>query len=108
MKVEAYICDYKNHLVEVDGIMGITPVEDLFDMQASFPICHQDKTRIHICGECYRKFVLIPASAIDRKKNEREYELKVKELAYALRSTAFKNALEKQRSPGKKARKKKD
>lgn len=92
VKVEAYICDYGNHLVHVDGIVGVNPIEDMFDKISSYPICHQDKTRIHICGECYREHVLIPAqNMVDRKKDERLYELKVKELGYDVRSKAVRN-----------------
>jgi len=92
VKVDAYICDFKNHLVEADGVMGINPVEDMFDRQRSYPICVPKKSNIHICGECYREHVLIPAAnAVDRKKDERGYELKVMELAYDMRVTTVKN-----------------
>lgn len=106
-KVQAYQCDFKNHLVIEKYIMGIDPVEDLFDRQASFPtVFHPERTNVHYCLDCYREHVLIPASnMVDRKKDERGYELKVKELGYGLRAQTVANWQTVQRNLSQKLRK---
>jgi hypothetical protein len=101
MKTEAYICDYKNHLVTAEAAFGITPTEDLFDRQASFPIVNNPaRANIHCCTDCYREAVLIPAShLVDRKKEgEAVYQLKIKELGYAFRWRAVRDYHTRQQS----------
>jgi len=92
MKASAFYCDYKHHLVDEKGIVGINPIEDMFDRQQSYPICHQNKTDVHFCTECYNEHVLrIAGLGIDRKKDEHTYMLKVKELGFAFRSKVVSN-----------------
>lgn len=97
-KVEAYRCDCCDKLFPSEEIVGIAMVEDLFDRQLSWPTkMNPEKTFAHYSTECYREQVLIPASNMaDRKKDERLYELKLKELAYGLRSKAVHRYIEKQ------------
>lgn len=92
-KVSAYQCDYKNHLVPEKSIVGVNPMEDMFDKQASFPtVFNPERTNIHYCLDCYKAHVLIPAAnMVDRKKDERGYELKIKELGFGLRSQTVAN-----------------
>lgn len=89
----AYICDYKDHLMEDNAIIGISSIEDMFDKLLSYPIVKNSaKAYIHVCTDCYKKSVLIPASRdVDRKKDEEAYVTKVKELAYGFRSKAVSN-----------------
>lgn len=134
-KVEAYICDFGDHLVKEPGVVGIVPTEDLFDRELSFPTSFcPEKCPIHYCVDCYKEHVLKPASwLVDRKGGlslsvvkeheerikalrkagddqglkiaesalktakieaqkvrEREYELKIKELAYSFRDLTVK------------------
>lgn len=98
-KVEAYKCDHCNTVVEESGIVGVDRVEDMFDKEKSFPtIPNPAKAFLHYCVDCYRTHVLIPAANLsDRKRDEREYELKVKELAYGLRRTTVFKYNERQR-----------
>lgn len=92
-KVEAYICDFADHLIDVKSAVGINPAEDMFDKLSSFPtIYNPAKTNVHYCTECYKKHVLVPASnLVNRNKDERGYELKLRELAFGLRSQTVHN-----------------
>lgn len=92
-KTVAYICDYKDHLMEENAIIGINPIEDLYDRLMSYPIVKNSaKTDVHACTECYKKAVLIPAShEVDRKRNEKAYAAKVKELSYGFRAQTVHN-----------------
>lgn len=101
---EAFICDYKNHLVTEDRAVGVIPVEDVFDKLHSFP-SHKGRgskpsdCRIHYCLDCYRDFVLTPAAnMVDRRLDEEGYKKKVLELAYGLRSQTVRNFIDKNRS----------
>lgn len=110
-KVEAYICDYKNHLVLVKQAVGINPIEDMFERQRSYPTVftplQMTKTDIHYCTDCYSEKVLVPAgNLVDRRKKlskddlvtrEREYQLKIMELAYSFRLQVVKNHTDKNR-----------
>lgn len=100
MKVSAYLCDYGNHIVLEKAIMGITPREDMFDRIHSYPIePHAERAEVHICTECYKKVVLIPASRmVDRKIDERAYLLKVQELGYGMKHKAVTNYLARKRN----------
>lgn len=95
-KVNAYKCDYGNHLVEDDIAVGVNHTEDMFDKLLSFPSVHtpvaMGRCAMHYCMDCYRAHVLIPASnMVDPRKNEEGYKAKVKELAYGLRSQTVHN-----------------
>lgn len=110
-KVDAYICDFKNHLVLSKATVGINPVEDMFDRERSFPTVFTplqiSRTDVHYCTDCYKEKVLVPAgnmvnrrgkmSKDDLVSKEREYELKIKELAYNFRSQVVKNHRDKNR-----------
>lgn len=90
MKIEAYKVECCNRIVDQDEATGINPIEDMFDIIRSYPICAPQKTDIHICSDCYKKKVLVPAqNMVDRKKNEREYELKCAELGYSFKLTVM-------------------
>ena len=107
MKVKAFLCDYGNHLAHEDACFGLVPIEDVFDIQLSYPIVNDpDKSDIHICTDCYRIHVTIPAgNAIDRRKEERLYELKIKELSYDFRKKAVLFARDRIRAHVKKSKK---
>jgi hypothetical protein len=95
-KVDAYLCDFKGHLVQAPGVVGIIPTEDLFDREKSYPTDFKpERCNIHYCTDCYKEQVLSVASlhvdrrgrkkGVDTGPAEREYELKVKELAFSFR-----------------------
>lgn len=99
--VEAYICDFGNHIVKASGIVGIVPTEDLFDRERSYPTNYKpERCHVHYCVDCYKQQVLIPADRmVNRKRGknsvknesaEREYELKIKELGYSFREQVVK------------------
>lgn len=105
-KVEAYICDFGAHLMAAKYIVGVSAAEDLFDKQRSYPtVFNPTRVNIHYCLECYKEHVLLPAGRqVDRKKDERLYELKVNELSYGMRLKTVQNWRERQRG-GKKVSK---
>lgn len=93
MKVVAYRVQCCDQLVQEDCVVGIIPSEDIFDKENSYPcdFKHPERCYVHICLDCYKTKVLIPASQqVDRRKNERLYELKVKELSFSFRESAVK------------------
>ena|ERR1700761_3187290 len=92
-KVNAFICDYNNHLVEEQQAFGVSPVEDLFDKIHSFKTINSPaKADIHYCVECYKACVTGPAGReIDRRNNEDAYKKKLEELSYGLRSQTVRN-----------------
>ena len=101
-KVVAYICDYGNHLMPENAIMGINPVEDMFDKLSNYPSIAAHKTDVHVCTECYKTVVLTPAqNLVDRRNNEEGYKAKVRELGYGFRSQAVKNHWDKNRNKSK-------
>lgn len=79
--------------MEEDAIVGINPIEDMFDNLMSFPLSkNAAKAHIHACTECYKAAVLIPASRdVDRKKDEDGYKKKIKELSYGFRAKTVSN-----------------
>lgn len=90
MKVEAYRCDNCAGLFDRDGSVGIGSTEDLYDPLRSFPaILDPSRADFHHCTECYHSFVLVPASVIDRAKDENGYNEKVAELYYILRKSTI-------------------
>lgn len=111
-KANAYVCDYADHLVSELEAVGINAVEDMYDKLLSFPAVFtpvaMSRCDIHFCNDCWAKAVLIPAGVqVTRKQSrlkEREYELKIKELAFGFRSQTVKNHRDKHR--GKKEMKK--
>lgn len=95
-RVDAYLCDFGEHLVKAPGVVGITVIEDLFDREKSYPTNFKpEKCNVHYCTDCYKEHVLNVASkhvdrrgrkrGVDTGPAEREYELKVKELAFSFR-----------------------
>ena len=98
-KVTAYICDYGNHLMQENAIMGVNPIEDMFNRLESYPSIVATRTDVHVCTECYKKVVLTPAqNMVDRRNNEEAYKAKVKELGYGFRAQAVKNHRDKNRN----------
>lgn len=96
MKVEAYRCDYCGRIKDYHAITGIYPIEDMFDKQRSYPVCPDPaKTNVHFCTECYNKVVIEKARTVDRRNDERLYELKVKELGFLIRSACVRNVMTK-------------
>lgn len=94
MKVQAYRCDFCGHIRPDEEITGVIPSEDMFEKIKSFPISmNNDKTNVHFCITCYNKIVIEKARIVDRKKNEREYRLKLEELSYLLKSTCVHNVV---------------
>lgn len=93
MKVPAYRCDFCGNIFEADEVKGIMPIEDMFSAIESFPSTDKlDKTNVHHCIECSRVHVIIPADReCPRRKDERLYQLKFKELYYLLKSTCVLN-----------------
>lgn len=98
MKVEAYRCDRCGKIKSYEAIVGIIAIEDMFDRMASFPTSTKpEKCFVHVCTECYNKEVVEKARVIDRGKDNRGYELKVKELGYNLRQTCVFNVRDKRK-----------
>lgn len=92
MKVEAFRCDYCGHVKEENEMTGVIPMEDMFEKLKSFPICNNPaKASVHFCLSCYQKAVIEKIRTMDRKKDERGYELKLLELSYLLKSTCVSN-----------------
>lgn len=87
MKVDAYRCNYCGHIKDSDEITGINPTEDMFNKLDSYPITTKlHTTNIHFCIECYKDKVVKAAEiAIDRKRFEEQYKMKIKELGYGFR-----------------------
>jgi ribosomal protein S26 len=92
MKVKAYRCDKCGRVRPEDEIMGITPIEDMFEALRSFPLCEKlDETNVHFCITCYDSDVISKANYVNKRKNMDEYNLKIKELGYALKQTCVFN-----------------
>lgn len=90
MKLTAYRVDCCGDIKEESEVVGIHPTEDMFDKTKSFPseFKHPERCEVHCCMDCYRSKVVVPASAaVDRRKDEPLYDLKLAELWYALRQT---------------------
>lgn len=89
-KVDALRCDTCNVIYETEALTGVAMDEDVLDRMSSYKtISNPNKAAIHICGECFRSKVLVPAgNYVDRKKDEVAYHDKVKELSYMLRKDA--------------------
>lgn len=67
--VEAYRCDYCFELKTEQEVIGVTPIEDLFDRLASYPINYKNKTcRVHCCMECHKKYVTIEAQKFTNRR----------------------------------------
>jgi len=92
-KVEAYICDYCNHIKPADEVVGIKRIQDMFDKLKSFPINpHPEKESIHYCLTCYDTHVVRPTNReTNRKKDEAGYTLKLLEMSYNLASQCVAN-----------------
>jgi hypothetical protein len=103
MKVEAYRCDKCGKICPESEIIGIYPIEDMFDRMKNYPICNQaHKTNVHHCMECYHNSVIVHADRIDRKKDMQAYNLKVSELYLNLKQTCVLNVMNKKKlaNPG--------
>lgn len=93
MKTEAYVCDSCGELKYAAEVVGVKPVQDLFDPLKSFPIDpHPHKQNIHMCTTCYNMKAVSPAEReTNRRKDEHGYEMKLKEMAYILRNQCVTN-----------------
>lgn len=94
MKVEAYMCDHCGELKHSAEVVAISEQPDMFDTMSSYPISgiHLDRYNIHLCTECYNNYAAIPAAReVNRARNEEGYKLKLKELAYMVRSQCVAN-----------------
>lgn len=98
MKVEAYKVDCCGAIVIEKDVVGINPVEDLFDRLESWPFVHNpNKTTVHICMHCYSDKVLQMAEKqVNRKKDENAYKQKLKELSFSFRDSVVKSFISKQ------------
>lgn len=98
MKVEAYRCDRCGTIRPYDAIVGIIAVADMFDKLESYPVSHKpENCMVHVCTDCYNREVTEKARIIDRGKDNRGYELKIKELGFMLRQTCVLNVREKRK-----------
>lgn len=93
MNVEAYICDFCNNLRLAEEVVGISPVEDMFEKMKSFPIVNNPaKAHIHFCTSCFDTYaVQVAYREVDRRKSEHLYKLKLDEMTYLLRSQCVTN-----------------
>lgn len=93
MKVEAYRCDYCDIVQTHDYCMGVSPVQDAFDVLESNKSVQPEKAEVHFCLECYRLHVLNPASVQTHRSKgdagEREYQKRIKELSYVFKQFIF-------------------
>ena len=96
-RVKSYGCDCCGIIQPESAMVGVSDIQDLFDMMSSYPtIMNPDKAKIHYCTTCYGARILIPVrTEVDRKKNEELYRLKMKELTYQLRRLCVQNWQEK-------------
>lgn len=85
MKCNAFICDYCKEIFDLDSCMGVNETVDLFDLNKSLPVISPNKATIHFCTDCYRKNVLIPASGINRAKDEVLYKNTIAEYTYSFK-----------------------
>lgn len=97
MKVNAYRCDNCGEIKPDDNVYGVSKQQDLFDMMASYPDTKKlDDTNVHCCLACYRAFVDIPAQNMsNRKRGEKLYMEKVRELRFGLSQTCVLNVFNK-------------
>ena len=100
MKVDAYLCDHCGKLFKSDEVVGVSTVEDMFDRLSSYPVVYNPtKTEVHVAVACWKDAVARPAAnMVDRRKDERGYELKMKELAYGLKAQSVKNHFDRKRN----------
>lgn len=93
MKVEAYKVDCCGSIVIEKDVVGINPIEDLFDKLESYPfVSNPNKVTVHICMHCFSDKVLqVAEKQVNRKKDEEAYKKKLKELSYAFRDSVVKS-----------------
>lgn len=104
MKRTIYQCDNCGDISDVkrgiENVFGIHLQTDLFDNTKSFPIEAKDldKCSVHVCLECVRQNVEIPAgNQVNKGKDREKWELKRAELSYLLRSRLVYSFLEKKK-----------
>lgn len=102
MKAEAYVCDYCNELKFSAEVVGVKPIEDLFNKLDGYPIDpHPDRQSIHLCTSCYNKHAVgIAERETNRKKDEKAYEIKLKEMSYLIKSQCVTNYNKKVKAGG--------
>lgn len=93
MKTEAYVCDFCQELRYSAEVVGVSAQEDLFSKLESYPVIpHSDRALIHLCTTCYNLYVVAAAEReVNRRANERAYELKLKELLYLIKAQCVAN-----------------
>ena len=100
-KVNAYRCDYCGELKTEGSIVGISPVQDLFDKLNSYKIIsNPEKAEIHGCTDCYN-YCMTEANSINRKKYEALYIEKRTEAGLMFRQQAVLNSYNKRYTPPK-------
>lgn len=82
MKIEAYKCDKCGGIADYNGTYGISQAPDLFTQEYKLTKHRPDKTTIHVCGECVRQFVTLPAQPFHRRPDQ--YHEKIKEFSKIL------------------------
>lgn len=98
-KIIAYMADCCNTLVIDEIAVGVSNDEDMFDIMMSYKtISNPAKADIHYCLNCYKEKVLKVADRqVSRRKDEKAYKLRVKELSFSLKSQAVMNWRKKNR-----------
>lgn len=93
MKVEAFQCDCCNELKVYAEVVGISLQPDLFDIMSGYKVVgNPNKEKCHLCTKCYNEKALFPAqNLVNRKKDEKAYELKLKEMSYMVRLKCVEN-----------------
>jgi hypothetical protein len=92
MKIDAYIVSCCNNMVEEDQALGIIGKINIFNEQEFISVT-PDKSNIHYCMKCYRKYVLdqvrneIPKRGT--KEKEIEYQNLLNTLANKFKSRIF-------------------
>jgi pyruvate formate-lyase activating enzyme-like uncharacterized protein len=62
----------------------------MFDTYKSFTTVIPEKSTVHFCTECYNDRVIVPAQNMySRKNNEKKYQEKIRELAYAFKKSLY-------------------
>jgi len=100
-KVNAYQCNFCGKIETEDKIVGISPIQDLFDELKSYPIVKNlEKTNVHGCTDCYN-YCMLQANSINRKKYEQIYIKERQTAGYNFRKQSVYNSINKTFTPPK-------
>ncbi len=85
--VDAYRCDRCQEIKHESETIGISLQPDIFDTLESYPLVKkQEHAQAHICVKCARTYAINVAERdVDRRKDEKKYAARLKELMYALK-----------------------